>query len=89
MTACEDPIMPVESSNRDARFTGRFKDDITGQILRDDLVLEARLKEIRYFEEKGVWAKVPIAEAKRRTGKSPISVRCLSKVSRPARGAPA
>ncbi len=42
MIACEDPIMPVETSKHDARFTGKFRDDITGQILRDDLVLEAR-----------------------------------------------
>ena len=43
--------------------------------MRDDLVLEARMRELAYFQEKGVWIKVPRSEARRVTGKPPITVR--------------
>ncbi len=56
-------------------YSGRFRDDMTHQVLRDDLVHEARQKELQYFTSKGVWLKRPKGEAKRRTGKGPISVR--------------
>ncbi len=39
------------------------------------MVHEARQKELAYFCEKGVWVKRPKDEAKRKTGKGPISVR--------------
>ena len=55
--------------------SGRFRDEISGQPLRDDLVAEARAKELRYFCEKGVWVKRPKHEARRMTGKGAISVR--------------
>ncbi len=55
-------------------YSGRCKDDITGQILNDELVREARAKELKYFHDKGVWAKRPKDEAKRRTGRKAISV---------------
>jgi len=61
--------------DHDDRFSGTYRDDISGQILRDDLVREARQKELRYFCEKGVWVKRPKDEARRKTGKGPISVR--------------
>ena len=56
-------------------YSGRFKDDLTGQILRDDLVVEARTKELEFFTSKGVWIKVPRQRAFERTGRPPISVR--------------
>ena len=68
MVATEDPIMAATANGDDPRYSGRFRDDVIGQLLRDDLVREARLQELRYFAEKGVRAKVPIAEARRRTG---------------------
>ncbi len=55
--------------------SGRYRDAISGQPLRDDLVAEARAKELRYFCEKGVWVKRPKHEARRVTGKNAISVR--------------
>jgi len=55
--------------------SGKYRDDITGQMLRDDLVDEARMKELAYFKDKGVWSKRPKAEARARTGKNAISVR--------------
>ena len=56
-------------------FSGRFRDDLTGQVLRDDLVLQARLKELEFFHSKGVWIKVPRERARAVTGRNPISVR--------------
>jgi len=56
--------------DHDDRFSGTYRDDISGQILRDDLVREARQKELRYFCEKGVWVKRPKDEARRKTGRA-------------------
>ena len=36
-------------------YPGKCKDDITGQLLRDDLVAAARVTELEYFNSKGVW----------------------------------
>ena len=55
--------------------SGKFRDDISGQLLRDDLVAEARAKELQYFCDKGVWTKRPRREAKSTTGRDAISVR--------------
>ena len=49
--------------------------DLTGQPLPPDLVKKGRKVELDYFHDKGVWTKRPYAEAKRVTGKPPISVR--------------
>ena len=52
-----------------------FKDDLTGQLLPSDLVKLARKKELEYFDGKVVWEKKPMSEARRVTGKPPITVR--------------
>ena len=57
------------------KCSGAYRDDISGQLLRDDLVKEARAKELQYFAQKGVWVKRPKHEARQRTGKGAISVR--------------
>ena len=56
-------------------FSGRYRDDLTGQVLKDELVLKARMVELEFFHSKGVWIKVPVSDARRSTGKAPISVR--------------
>ena len=56
-------------------YSGRFRDDLTGQLLKDTLVEEARAKELLYFHSKGVWMKVPKSSARAQTGRPPISVR--------------
>ena len=56
-------------------YSGRFKDDLTGQVLKDSLVKEARAAELAYFHTKGVWLKVPRETARARGGRPPISVR--------------
>ena len=56
-------------------YSGKYKDDLTGQVLKDSLVMEARKKELDFFKSKGVWLKVPRQQAFQRTGRPPISVR--------------
>ena len=56
-------------------FTGKYVDDMSGQILNDSLVNEARQKELEYFTSKGVWRKRLLSEAFATTGRRPISVR--------------
>ena len=56
-------------------YSGAFKDDLTGQVLKDDLVRAARAAELTYFHSKKVWNKVPRSRARERTGRAPISVR--------------
>ena len=55
-------------------YSGLYKDDLTGQTLKDALVLQARAVELAYFNTKGVWKKVSRNVAKTTSGKSPISV---------------
>ena len=56
-------------------FSGAYKDDLTGQILKDELVKQARAVELTYFNSKGVWRKVARRRARDETGKPPVSVR--------------
>ena len=73
--AVQDAEGDEEARSLDPRFTGKYRDDITGQVLRDDLVEEARCLELKYFNAKGVWEKRPKAEARSATGRGAISVR--------------
>jgi hypothetical protein len=50
-------------------YSGRFRDDLTGQLLNDELVRKARAVELEFFCKKGVWTKVPISRARQRTGR--------------------
>jgi hypothetical protein len=52
-----------------------YRDDLTGQLLPPELVKAARAKELEYFEAKQVWEKRAMGEARRVTGKPPITVR--------------
>ena len=69
----EQPEVVVNLKGPEQGYSGRFKDDLTGQPLRDDLVLEARDKEMSYFHQKGVWRKRPRQECFQRTGKPPVA----------------
>ena len=52
-----------------------YIDDLAGIVLDSQLVQIAIKKELQYFEDKDVWKMEPIANAKKYTGKPPISVR--------------
>jgi len=56
-------------------YSGAYKDDLTGQVLRDDLVKSARAAELAYFHPKEVWIKVPKSRARGVSGRAPTSVR--------------
>ncbi len=54
-----------------------FRDSVTGQPLRAELVRAARKLEMEYFETKGVWEKRPRSEALAKTGRAPITIRWI------------
>ena len=56
-------------------FSGKYLDDLTGQLLTDTLVQEARAKELLYFHSKGVWVKRPNGMAREKAAKSAITAR--------------
>ncbi len=56
-------------------FSGAYRDDLTGQVLKDALVKEARAKELAFFYSKRVWLKTPKSHARAKSGRPPISVR--------------
>ena len=66
---CADCVYNVEADGE------KIFNDLTGQILDSKLVKEARKKELDFFESKGVWVKKAMDEARRVTGKPPITVR--------------
>ena len=35
-------------------FSGKYRDDLTGQVLHDGMVFEARMKELEFFHSEGV-----------------------------------
>ena len=52
-------------------YSGKYHDDLTGQVLKDSLVQEARAKELLFFHSKGVWVKMPESAARAKTGRPP------------------
>ena len=54
---------------------GQAWDDVHGRVLPTSLVREARLEEVGFMVEKGIWEERPIEECWKRTGKPPTSVR--------------
>ena len=71
----DDDAVEQVTKSVEQGYSGRYRDDLTGQVLKDSLVQEARRKELAYFGSKKVWIKVPKGEARARTGRPPISVR--------------
>jgi hypothetical protein len=56
-------------------YSGKYRDDLTGQPLKDIEVQRARAVELQYFHAKGVWTKVPRSRSQKDTGRNPITVR--------------
>ena len=71
----DDEIAKTSMKGPEQGYSGMYRVDLTKQVLRDDLVRDAREKELEYFCSKGVWVKRPKAEARAETGRGPISVR--------------
>ena len=55
-------------------YSGKYKDDLTGQVFKDALVLQARAVELENFKSKGVRQKMLRNVVKTTSCKSPISV---------------
>ncbi|MBS94029.1 MAG: hypothetical protein CL799_06265 [Chromatiales bacterium] len=71
----DDGKLEEALKNPEHGYSGQYRDDTSGQLLKDDLVKEARRKELQYFCSKGVWLKRPKDEARRKTGRPAITVR--------------
>ena len=65
----------VPFNGPDSGYSDKYRDDISGQVLKDCLVREARSKELEYFNGNGVWRKCNFADAFANSGHRPISVR--------------
>ncbi len=52
-------------------YSGRFRDDLTGEVLKDSLVGEARAKELAFFCSKACGSKLRSARRKRARDVSP------------------
>ena len=71
----DDATVEAELRGPSSGYSGRYRDDLTGQVLKDALVVEARAKELAFFCSKGVWLKTPKAQARAISGRPAISVR--------------
>ena len=40
-------------------YSGKYNNDLTGQLLKDEPAMKARRMELEYVNSKGVWRKVP------------------------------
>ena len=50
---------------------------MTGQVLKDELVIKARMVELEFFQQKGVGVKRPMGRVRAATGRPPIIVRWI------------
>ena len=50
----DDAAVEAEMRGPSSGFTGKYRDDLTGQVLKDALVIEARAKELAFFRSKAV-----------------------------------
>ena len=71
----DDAKVETMIKSPDRGFPGRYRDALTGQVLKDELVEAARAKELQFFYSKKVWLKIPKHVARARSGRPPISVR--------------
>ena len=71
----DDPEVAALLAGPGQCFSGKYRDDLGGQVLTFSLVEEARAAELLYFHSKGVWLKVPKSSARAQTGRPPVTVR--------------
>ena len=74
---CGIDIDHNDGENRKEDWSPRHDvyDEMSGKLLPQDLVQQARKEELDFFSKKGVWEIVPIRTAWDKTGRPPISVR--------------
>ena len=56
----------------------RYHDDVTGKLIKTELVLKARAEQLEEVRKFNVYGKVPIQNCWNDTGKDPIGVRWLN-----------
>ena len=66
--AADDAEAILQGQGPAQGFNGRCRDDLTGQVLKDSLAIEARMVELAFFHSKGVSVKQPLATAKQMYG---------------------
>ena len=67
-----DVASHIQSSQQG--FSDSLRNNLMGLVLSDDMVMKALEFELDFFFSKGVWTKVPMATARKTTGKLPITV---------------
>ena len=72
---CDEDSAMTSVFNVNDGYSGKYVDDMTKQVLKDEFVLAARQVELDCFNSKGVWLKVPRSQAREETGRPPITVR--------------
>ena len=65
----------IAAFDREDSEAKQYWDDLSGKRLDPKLVKEARKEEMAEFRKHGVYAKVPIQQCWKETGKDPIGVR--------------
>ena len=55
----DDDEAAMHSQGLAEDFSWLYRDDLTRQVLKDSLVIEARRVELAFFHSKGVWTKQP------------------------------
>ena len=73
--ATDDAEAVLHSQGPAEGYSGIYRDDLTGQVLKDSLVIKARRVELAFFCSKCVWTKQHLATARQQTGRPPITVR--------------
>ena len=71
----EDGELAKDQCTAENGYSGKYRDNLIGQFLRDCLVKAAREKELQFFDSKKVWRKVAKGRAKLMTGREPIRTR--------------
>ena len=56
-------------------YAGGYYDDVHGGDLPPNLVKEARMEEVGFMTDRGIWEVVPISMCWDLTGKPPVTVR--------------
>ena len=71
-------MLSVSQEDADViEYEGQFYDDVSGQILKKDLVIAARKEEMATYYAHKAYDKVPITESWEVTGKGPIGSRWI------------
>ena len=72
---CPEDILHTALDAAAHEASGKYRDDITGQVLVDALIGDARRLELDDFHDKGMWELRERGGCHKRTGRPPVTVR--------------